>query len=139
LGKIIDWPKIILINFSPIKYSSCFVFASPSFLLSRDSSGAPGVFCKCFYNHAHCLRLEKLDSGREKKAIGALSSCPCVMSPFLSLSETPVSLPDWRLHLKTRYGRPAVVSVTRHTAMWMWRSLRYTPHPPTPTRLPCSQ
>jgi hypothetical protein len=25
-----------------------------------DSSGPPGVFCKCFYNHAHRLRLEKL-------------------------------------------------------------------------------
>jgi hypothetical protein len=30
--------------------------------------------------------------------------CPCVMSPFLSLSVMPVSLPDWRLHLKTRHG-----------------------------------
>jgi hypothetical protein len=66
------------------------------------------------------------DSGREKKAIDAqqsmpcamlrppppplLSICPCVMSLFLSLSATPVSLPDWRLCLKTRHGQPAVVS-----------------------------
>ena len=26
----------------------------------RDSSGPPGVFYKCFYNHARRLRLEKL-------------------------------------------------------------------------------
>ena len=24
------------------------------------SSGTPGVFCTCFYNHAHRIRLEKL-------------------------------------------------------------------------------
>ena len=108
-----DWQKIILIIF--LQSFSCFVFGSPSF---------PFL---CRQQHVRSRRLScrsqpSLDEIKKRSTHSKachetpppplLSMCPCVMSPFLSLSAMSISLPDWRLHLKTRYGHPAVVSVT---------------------------
>ena len=62
-----------------------------------------------------------------------LSMCPCVMSPFLSLSAMPISLPDLASAPQDEVRTPCC-GVRRNA---MWRSVRCTSHPHIPTRLPC--
>ena len=99
-----DWQKIILINFSPITN----FFRLPSFSLCRQQH----VRSRRLSCRSHPILDERKKRSTHSKACHAtpppplLSMCPCVMSPFLSLSVMPISLPDWRLHLKTRHGHP---------------------------------
>ena len=113
LGKIVDWSKIILINFSPITNFFRLRFSSFPFPLSPTTRRSRRLSCR---SHPILDERKKRSTHSEASRVAPppplLPMCPCVMSPFLSLSAMPVSLPDWRLHLKTRCGDPAVVSVT---------------------------
>ena len=84
--------KIILINFSPITN----FFRLPSFSLCRQQH----VRSRRLSCRSHPILDERKKRSTHSKACHAtpppplLSMCPCVMSPFLSLSVMPISLPD---------------------------------------------
>ena len=92
LGKIVDWSKIILINFSPITN----FFRLPSFSLCHQQH----VRSRRLSCRSHPILDERKKRSTYSKASRVapppplLSMCPCVMSPFLSLSAMPISLPD---------------------------------------------
>ena len=95
LGKIIDWSKIILINFSPITNFFRLRFTSFPFLCRQRHVRSRRLSCR-----SHPILDERKKRSTYSKACHVtptpplLSMCPCVMSPFLSLSAMPISLPD---------------------------------------------